>query len=183
MDVRRASLPLKIIYAIVAAMLLWAIIGAAIGADLVGQATVIDGDTLEMHGQNIRLWGIDAPEANQLCRGNDSLPYRCGARAANSLDAFIARGTVRCLPRGADQYGRIVAACAVNETDLGDWLVGRGLALDWPRYSNGRYAAQQRQAERASLGMWAGSYVEPWRYRACMRTLADPIRCSDETNK
>jgi endonuclease YncB( thermonuclease family) len=183
MGVRRASLPLKIIYAMVAAMLLWAIIGAVLAADLVGQATVIDGDTLEMHGQRIRLWGIDAPEADQLCRGDDSLRYRCGARAANSLDAFIARRTVRCLPRGADQYGRIVAACDVAGTDIAGWLVGQGLALDWPRYSNGRYATPQRQAERAGIGMWAGSYVDPWRYRACMRTLADPIRCSDETNK
>jgi len=39
MDPRRPSLPLKIIYAMVAAMLLWAIIGAAIAADLVRQAS------------------------------------------------------------------------------------------------------------------------------------------------
>jgi hypothetical protein len=38
MDPRRASLPLKILYALVAAMLLWAIIWAVMAADLVGQA-------------------------------------------------------------------------------------------------------------------------------------------------
>jgi endonuclease YncB( thermonuclease family) len=37
--------------------------------DFVGQASVIDGDTVEMHGVRIRLWGIDAPESSQLCRG------------------------------------------------------------------------------------------------------------------
>jgi endonuclease YncB( thermonuclease family) len=41
--------------------------------DLVGQASVIDGDTLEIHGTHIRLWGIDAPETTQLCCGDDSL--------------------------------------------------------------------------------------------------------------
>jgi hypothetical protein len=37
MDSRRASLPLKILYALVAAMLLWAIIGAVMAADLAAE--------------------------------------------------------------------------------------------------------------------------------------------------
>jgi endonuclease YncB( thermonuclease family) len=39
---------------------------AALPADLSGQASIIDGDTLEIHGTHIRLWGIDAPESSQL---------------------------------------------------------------------------------------------------------------------
>jgi endonuclease YncB( thermonuclease family) len=81
------------------------------GADrrLSGQARIIDGDTLEIHGTRIRLWGIDAPESSQLCRGEDSEQYRCGAKAANDLDAFIARRPVSCIPISLDQYGRTVA--------------------------------------------------------------------------
>lgn len=63
---------------------------AALSADLISQASIIDGDTLEIHGTRVRLWGIDAPESDQLCRGADSLQYRCGTKAANDLDAFIA---------------------------------------------------------------------------------------------
>jgi endonuclease YncB( thermonuclease family) len=97
--------------------------------DLTGQASIIDGDTLEIHGTRIRLWGIDAPESSQLCRGDDSLQYRCGAKAANDLDAFIARRPVSCLPISLDRYGRTVATCSVAGADLGDWLVRNGLAL------------------------------------------------------
>ena len=109
--------------------------------ELIGQASVIDGDTLENHGTRIRLWGIDAPESTQICRGGDSLPYRCGALAANDLDAFIARRPVNCTPMNLDQYGRIVANCSAGGADLGEWLVKSGLALDWPQFSKGRYEA------------------------------------------
>lgn len=81
----------------------------AFAEDVVGQASVIDGDTLEIHGTRIRLWGIDAPESSQLSRDEDSLPYGCGAEAANELDSFIAGRPVSCEPVGRDVYGRTVA--------------------------------------------------------------------------
>ena len=154
----------------------------ALADDFVGQASVVDGDTLEIHGIRIRLWSIDAPESSQHCRGEDSLQYRCGAQAANDLDAFIARRPVNCSPRSLDPYGRTVATCSVGGTDLGEWLVRKGLALDWPQYSKGRYGEAQRDAERAGQGIWKVSYVEPWLYRACIRANGKPPACSDDAN-
>jgi endonuclease YncB( thermonuclease family) len=154
----------------------------ALADDLRGQASVIDGDTLEIHGTRIRLWGIDAPETSQLCRGDDSLQYRCGAKAANDLDAFIARRPVNCLPISLDRYGRTVATCSVGGEDLGDWLVRNGLALDWPQYSKRKYDAAQRAAEQSGRGIWVGSYVEPWLYRVCIRVGGSPANCSDDAN-
>ena len=115
---------------ILASLLLF-LSGSALADDFVGQASVVDGDTLEIHGIRIRLRGIDAPESSQLCRGDDSLQYRCGAQAANDLDAFITRRPVNCSPLSLDPYGRTVATCSVAGTDLGEWLVRKGLALDW----------------------------------------------------
>jgi endonuclease YncB( thermonuclease family) len=154
----------------------------ALADNFTGQASVIDGDTLEVHGTRIRLWGIDAPESSQLCRGEDSLPYRCGAEAANELDTFIARRLVNCSPTNLDRYGRTVATCGVGSIDLGEWLVRNGLALDWPQYSSGKYGRVQQEAERTGRGIWRGSYVEPWRYRVCIRAGGRPSECSDDAN-
>src|ERR1700726_152858 len=108
---------------------------AVVANNLSGQASIIDGDTLEIHGIRIRLWGIDAPESSQVCRGGDRLQYRWGARAGNDLDAFIAMRPVSCQPISLDRYGRTVATSSVGGAELGDWLVRKGLALDWPEYS------------------------------------------------
>jgi endonuclease YncB( thermonuclease family) len=148
-------------------------------AELIGQASIIDGDTLEIHGTCVRLWGIDAPESSQLCRGEDSLQYHCGAKAANELDAFIARRQVECVPVGLDVYGRTVAKCSVAGVDLGEWLVKGGLALDWPKYSKGRYENVQHEAEKAERGIWAGSYVAPWLYRSCIKEGGKPRKSSE----
>ena len=138
---------------IIAALALFASISIALPDDLIGKASIIDGDTLEMHGTRIRLWGIDAPEGSQLCRGEDSLQYRCGAKAANELDTFIARRPVDCSPVSLDQYRRTVAVCSIDGVDLAEWLVRNGLALDWPQYSKGKYGKAQRDAEHAGRGI------------------------------
>jgi endonuclease YncB( thermonuclease family) len=154
----------------------------AIAADLSGQTGIIDGDTLEIHGTRIRLWGIDAPETDQLCRNQNGEHYRCGQKAANDLDAFVGRRPVACIEVDHDQYRRTVAVCTVVGVDLAEWLVKTGLALDWPQYSKDAYAAAQAEAKRANLGMWSGSFNAPWRYRACRRTAGSPVTCSDQLN-
>ncbi|WP_309142400.1 thermonuclease family protein [Bradyrhizobium sp. sGM-13] len=146
---------------------------------LVGQASVIDGDTLEIHGQRIRISGIDAPESTQLCGDADGRNYRCGTEAANSLAKFIDDRIVGCSQIDRDRYNRVVAICDVDGVELGSWLVQQGHALDWPRYSKGRHAEAQREAEWAKRGLWLGSHVEPWLFRSCVRSGRRPTECSD----
>src|SRR5215213_11969999 len=64
---------------------------------IAGRAAVIDGDTLEIRGERIRLFGIDAPESGQTCLDAKGQRYRCGKKAALVLDA-TARAMSR--PRG-----------------------------------------------------------------------------------
>ncbi|WOH66170.1 thermonuclease family protein [Bradyrhizobium sp. BWA-3-5] len=157
---------------------------ATFAGDLVGQASVVDGDTIEIHGQRIRLWGIDAPESDQLCRNDDSKLYQCGRAAATALAGLLwaIQRPVTCSPVDRDHYGRTVATCSLGTPgpDIGHWLVANGHALDWPTYSKGKYEDAQRGAERAGRGIWAGSFVEPWKYRACVKAGGRPATCSDE---
>jgi endonuclease YncB( thermonuclease family) len=132
-------------------------------AELVGQARVVDGDTIEIQSQRIRLFGVDAPESSQIClRGGQ--PERCGQIAANALADKIARQTVRCTQRDKDRYGRVVAVCYAGGIDLNGWLVEQGHAVAFRRYSTD-YAAAEDRARSARRGIWATVFDDPAEYR------------------
>lgn len=118
-------------------------------SDIVGVASAVDGDTIEIHGTRIRLSGFDTPERGARC--GDVNVYQ---RAANELDQFIAGRTVSCNSNGTDTHDRTVATCSVNGVDLGDHMVSTGWGRDWPRYSHGAYADEEAEARRASRGIW-----------------------------
>lgn len=137
-------------------------------ADQIGRASVIDGDTIEIAGERIRFNGVDAPESWQRCLDANGAEYRCGKVAADALDAFLAESRpTQCRELGRDRYKRAVAECfRADGVSVNAWLVRNGHALDWPRYSKGRYAGEQADAEREGLGMWQGQFMAPWEARA-----------------
>lgn len=128
-----------------------------------GQAQAIDGDTLEVAGTRVRLYGVDAPEKDQTCR-RSGREYACGQDALAALRTRVAGGPVACARRDTDRYGRTVAVCQQGGEDLNAWLVSRGLALAYREYGTD-YVGQEDEARRAKRGLHAGTYVEPWRYR------------------
>jgi endonuclease YncB( thermonuclease family) len=128
------------------------------------QNRVIDGDTLELAGERIRLWGIDAVEGRQICQ-LAGRPWQCGSDAAAALEALLDGQPLTCTEVNRDRYGRTVATCTVDGQDIAAAMVRQGWALDYERYSGGAYAAEQLEAEQDQRGLWAGSFVPPWEWR------------------
>lgn len=115
--------------------------------------SITDGDTFRLGATRVRLRGVDAPE----------LRTRHGPAARAALSRLVGGRPVRC-ERSADRsYQRIVTTCInADGVDLGAAMVRSGWAIDWTRYSRGRYAADQAAAQRARVGVFAFG-VEPWR--------------------
>ena len=140
----------------------------AVASDLVGVASVIDGDTLEIRGVRIRLHGIDAPESRQLCRRSSGDEWRCGQQAALALSDRIGRRTINCSVRDVDRYDRAIAVCRQGNQDLNRWLVSEGWAVAYRRYSRD-YIRAEDQARSAGRNIWSGQFVVPWDRRRGQR--------------
>ncbi len=147
----------------ITALLLLTAASPALSETLAGRPSVIDGDTLAVHGTRVRLHGIDAPESRQTClRGGK--PERCGQQSALALADRIGRRTVICEGHSKDRYGRLLAVCKAGKEDLNAWLVEAGWAVAYRKYSLD-YVAQEDAARKAGRGLWGTQFVMPWDWR------------------
>jgi endonuclease YncB( thermonuclease family) len=136
----------------------------ATGGAIVGRARVVDGDSLELSGRRIRLFGIDAPEGRQTCRDAQDRDTRCGEDARRALANLIGGGPVSCTPVG-ESHDRDVAVCTADGRDLSDAMVRMGFAVELRNHSRGRYSAAEREARDGKRGMWAGTFERPGAWR------------------
>jgi micrococcal nuclease len=125
------------------------------GSVITGRCWVIDGDTIVIDKQNIRLAGIDAPE----------LDHPWGQKSKFALVALCKGQTIKARVTGELSYDRIVAICHLPDgRDLAAEMVRMGLALDWPTYSGGRYRHLEPANARRRL----------WRAEARQKGRAPP---------
>ena len=109
---------------------------------LEGPAYVTDGDTITIQKTQVRLYGIDAPELNH--------PF--GQKAKWAMVKLCKGNTIRAEVTEEDDYGRTVAKCFLPDgRDLSAELVKQGLAIDWPKFSGGKYSHLEVAGVRKKL--------------------------------
>ena len=146
-------------------------------APLVGRASVIDGDTIDIRGARIRLH-LDAP-STQLCQDMSGTTYRCGQKSALALSDKIGTANVSCEEKDTDRYQRTVAVCSMKGEDLNAWLVREGYAMAYRQYGTD-YISEEERARAAKRGLWAGTFTPPWDWRKGNGT-ATHLRCLRRT--
>jgi micrococcal nuclease len=146
-------------------------------ARLTGTVTRVgDGDSLVVSLGNgelrdVRLHAIDAPEVGQPG----------GREAADHLRRSVMGRRVELALQGVDPYGRHLAVATGEGGDLGLLQIQGGHAWHNVRYAReqqaaarSRYAAAERTARAARLGLWSSpSPVAPWDFKAGRRAVAE----------
>lgn len=111
-------------------------------AEIRGLAWVIDGDTIDIGGTRIRLAGIDAPELDH--------PY--GRTAKWALVNLCKGQEIRAVFDGDVSHDRTVATCYLPDgRDLSAEMVRVGMAIDWPKFSCGKYSGLEPAGIRKKL--------------------------------
>ena len=137
-----------------------------------GIAKVIDGDTIKIRKNKIRLYGIDAPESKQICQKpwltisflSFNRDYPCGEISTKKLKSKINNKYILCKSFNKDRYKRFIAECFKGKTNINRWMVRNGYAVVYHKYSK-KYLAPENLAKDEKLGLWAGSFKKPWEWR------------------
>ena len=143
---------------------------------ILGKAEIIDGDTIKINKKKIRLFGIDAPEKEQICKKiyisflifNFKKDYKCGEKSTSALLNKLKDKKVKCIiEKKKDRYNRNIGTCYVKNQDINSWLVKNGYAIAYTRYSK-KYVLDEHYAKENKLGIWRGTFTEPEKWRRIM---------------
>ena len=133
------------------------------GKTIFGKAKVIDGDTIHINKNKIRLHAIDAPETNQTCNKNSKV-WNCGEESTKYLKELIANNIIECITQAKDRYNRFIGICYKDNLDLNSEMVLNGWAIAY-RYYSMDYVEEEEEAKQQKKGVWSGEFEEPYLFR------------------
>ena len=128
-----------------------------------GKPRIIDGDTIHIKSNKIRLHGIDAPETKQTCK-IDNEEWYCGKQSTKELKKLINKQNVECVINDVDVYNRYIAICYIDEININQWMVKNGWAIAY-RYYSKDYINEEEYANNNKLGIWKSKFMEPYLFR------------------
>lgn len=92
---------------------------------------VVDGDTIWLNGEKIRMMGYDTPEPQtNICGGNRE--RKLAAKASARVVQLLSENDYSIDRQGKDKYGRTLAIVRIDGLNIGDILIAEGLARSWP---------------------------------------------------
>ena len=129
----------------------------AVAQEHSGIPRVVDGNTIIINFQNIRLYGIEAPNAEQLCE-IDGESWLCGWEATNALAHIVGRHWVSCRQNRLNEGGVVGATCfAGNVLNINAWMVRNGWATA-QNQTNTRFLQLEILARQEQIGIWRTKY-------------------------
>lgn len=136
------------------------------------ETTVIDGDSIIVEGDEIRLIGVDAPEYGQFCFDETGLAYNCGDEAKNALNELVKDKKVICNKIKKDIYDRDLSECFIDETNINKELLKMGWVVVY-RSDDENYKKAQEDARANRRGVWKGRFMKPEFHRVLNRNKKD----------
>lgn len=137
-----------------------------------GSAQVIHAHIFYIGGRYIRLYGVDAPDTDQICSSSTGSAYNCGEEAASWVRGWIDQNSIDCYILKVEPNGQDLATCVWGEYDIGAALVGAGWGLANTHETN-IYQPYEVKAQSESSGLWQGSFYTPEDWRDIKRRRND----------
>lgn len=152
-----------------AVLVVGALAGPALAAEVVtGEARTVDADIILVGKQRVILWGIDAPDRDQICTVGKLL-WGCWQAAKGALDDLMAGSEVSCelTDEKPDPFGRRWGTCTAGGKDLAAEMVRTGMARAFTPQTD-KYLPLEDEAKAAAAGVFQpdANIDLPWEWRA-----------------
>lgn len=131
-----------------------------------GKAYVIDGDSIKVGGNEVRLYEVDAPEYKQQCLDSAGNEYPCGKMSMSFLIKLIGGKFVECEYSQKDKYDRYLSKCYIEGKSINEEILKNGMAVIYDISEASKNAIKLEElARKNKLGIWQGGFQLPKEYR------------------
>lgn len=137
----------------------------AAGKPVAGVPSAREGDVLLVGGQEVRLYGIDAPDPGQRCENVRGKDYDCFAVSRKALEVLAGTEPVSCETQPGGGRMQVGVCRRPDGQDIGAAMVLTGYALAYRSVST-TYLREEAQAVSRRRGLWGGRVEPPWIWRS-----------------